>query len=402
MRFGPPVRLLLLASFVVTASRALTLPFLAVYLIKTFTLKPVEVGAMLTASLALATLAGVYGGYLVDRSDKLRLLVVSVLVAALTAAALPLLHNASMTVLVLTISSAATSLIDIAIKSSFAQLLNEDERLKAFSARYLINNVAYAVGPMAGTALLAAMGESWLFYSAGVLCLLTLAPLLPLYLAGIKLPAVGAQAGMDFAGTLQVLRSDRRLLVFTAAGILCALVYGRFSAYLSQYLTVVIDADTAYRMMGYLITTNALVVMGLQYLLGTRIQRSTILLWQAIASLLFICALLGFMVSTALSVWMIAMVLFTLGEIVAVPASYLFVDYIAPDHMKGSYYAAENLAGLGSAASPLVCGLLLETGAPLSMFWMLIACTAVSLLLYAAGQRIQPTRAMAADRPRVE
>jgi MFS family permease len=392
MIYSTPIRLLLLASFILTAGRALTLPFLAIYLLEAFSLRQTEAGLLLTASLTLATLVGLYGGYLVDKSDKLRLILVGVVAVAVTAALLPVARQAGTALLVLTIGSAAGSLIDIAIKSCFAQLLAEQERLKAFSARYLVNNIAYSIGPLAGMALLTTLGKPAVFYSSGLLCLLALVPAVALLRSGVALPPANAGGRTSFTQALRVMRSDRQLLAFTAAGALCALVYGRFSAYLSQYLAVVLNAEAAYHMMALLITTNALVVIGLQYPIGSRLRHANILLWQSVASLLLVCALLGFMVSTALPVWIVAMVAFTLGEIIAVAASYLFIDHIAPEHMKGSYYAAGNMSALGSAASPLMCGVLLESALPSVMFWVLIACVGVSMLLYVLGMRL-PARA---------
>lgn len=379
------VQSLLLASFITTLGRAVTLPFIAIYLGRQFALGPGHVGALLAASLVCASLAGVYGGWLVDHCRRVPLLLAGVAVAALATVTVPWLSGPALALAALTLSSAALSVIDVGIKASCAALLDEAGRAKAYSLRYVINNIAYAAGPVVGTLLLA-RGEPMLFAASGLLCGLALLPLLA---SGGDIARAGAgSAGarpLGFGAALGVLRRDRALIAFTLGGILLALVYGRFSAYLAQYLSSVTTPAQAYATVGQAITVNALGVVALQYLVGSRLSHDALLRWQAAGSALLALGLAGFMASTESSVWMAAMVIFTLGEIVVVPAAYLFIDHIAPDAMKGVYYGVQNLASLGSAASPLVCGLLLQAGWGPAMFGVLIACTVLSWFCYLAG-----------------
>lgn len=375
---------LMLASFLTTLGRAVTLPFIAIYLGRQFGLGPGPVGALLTASLVAASLAGVYGGWLVDRCRRVPLLLAGVAGAALATALVPWLAGPVLALVALTLASGALSVIDVGIKASCAALLDEGGRAKAYSVRYVINNIAYAAGPVLGTVLLA-RGEALLFAASGLLCGLALLPLLAhgADLARARPSAVGAPAG--FRAALGVLRRDRALIAFTLGGMLLALVYGRFSAYLAQYLSSVTSTAQAYATVGQAITVNALGVVALQYLVGSRLSHDRLLRWQAGGSALLALGLAGFMLSTESLPWMVAMAVFTLGEIVVVPAAYLFIDHIAPDAMKGVYYGVQNLAALGSAASPLLCGLLLQAGWGAAMFVVLMACTALSWLCYLAG-----------------
>ncbi|MNG28525.1 putative transporter [compost metagenome] len=83
------------------------------------------------------------------------------------------------------------------------------------------------------------------------------------------------------------------------------------------------------------------------------------------------------------------MFIFTLGEMIIYPAEFLFVDTLAPEELRGSYYGAQNLAALGGALSPVICGfLLLHTPAP-TMFYALSALTAMGgSLCFLSGRRV--------------
>jgi len=84
----------------------------------------------------------------------------------------------------------------------------------------------------------------------------------------------------------------------------------------------------------------------------------------------------------------VAMFIFTLGEMIIYPAEFLFVDTLAPEELRGSYYGAQNLAALGGALSPVISGfLLMHTPAP-TMFYALSALAGLGgLLCFMSGRR---------------
>jgi MFS family permease len=379
-----PVKMLLAVSLMLTAGRAVTLPVIAVYLVRALSLQPSAVGYILTASLTLGTLSSLYGGYVADRADRRMLLAGGIGACALSYLEFPGVGSGWVALLLLTLQYSTASLLEVAGKAYIAALMAPQERVKVFSLRYTLNNVGFAVGPLVG-AWLATRSETALFRLSGGLTLACLLLLVPAWRALGAPRAEGAAPLRSFGATIDAMRSDRRLVMFTLAGTLAAVVYARFSAYLSQYLAVVVDTATAYETVAYAITVNALVVVALQYLVGSRITVANLRRSIAIGLLLFAAGLTGFALSTATWAWMAAMVVFSAGEVVVIPATYLFIDSIAPDHMKGSYYGAQSLSNLGGAASPALCGLLLSASDPRLMFCALIAMAIAALWLFHAG-----------------
>ena len=388
--FSRPVNMLLAMSLGLTASRAITLPVIAVYLARALSLQPDLVGYILTASLALGTLSSLYAGYAADRADRRLLLCAGIAACALSYLAFPQVGNGWIALLLLTLLYSTSSLLDVAGKAYIAQLVAPEQRVKVFSMRYTLNNVGFAIGPLIG-AYLAMRSETALFRLSGGLTLACLLLVASIW-GELAVPREQASApARSFGATLTALRSDRRLVAFTIAGTLAAVVYARFSAYLSQYLAVVTDAHTAYQTVAYAITVNALVVVALQYLVGSRITVANLRHCIAAGLVLFAAGLFGFTLSTSTPVWMIAMVVFSAGEVVVIPATYLFIDSIAPEHMKGSYYGVQSLTNLGGAASPALCGILLSASDPRLMFWALMAVAAAALSLFYAGSRREGT-----------
>lgn len=366
-------KMLLLCSLSSTISRATALPFLAIYLAKRLQLDQQQVGLMLSASMVLGTLCGLYGGFLVDRFDKHRLVALAISVAAVSFFLTPLVGSVIAVLLMLSCSEAAFSLVDISIKAFFAELLPPEQRGQAFTARYMLVNVGWAIGPLLGAAV-AAYNPLWPFWAAGAQAIIALLAFgwwgrtFPIH----PLQSAANPPALDFTATLRALKNDRRLVLFTIGGMLSALVYARFSGYISQYLAITASQQRAYQVVSALIVANGLAVVALQYWIGRRITKGHLMRWIAAGSLLFALGLFGFMNATTLLAWVLAMVVFTLGEVVVAPAEYLLIDEIAPSHLRGSYYGAQSLANLGGAASPALCGLLLAHAAPALMFYVLM------------------------------
>ena len=66
----------------------------------------------------------------------------------------------------------------------------------------------------------------------------------------------------------------------------------------------------------------------------------------------------------------------------------MFIDFIAPPHLKGSYYGVQSLSNLGGAINPVMCGFLLSYAPPPVMFLVLIAAALFSLLFFFLGHRL--------------
>ena len=147
------------------------------------------------------------------------------------------------------------------------------------------------------------------------------------------------------------------------------------------------NPQNAYQIINYLVTTNACVVISLQYLIGSRINQHNMFRMLMLGMLFFVVGLMGFAYAQVPVVWVIAMIVFTVGEIIIIPAEYLFIDYIAPEDMRGVYYGAQNLSNLGAALGPVVCGVALSLYAPQAMFYVLSLCIVLASVFYFMGSR---------------
>ncbi|VVP84060.1 Multidrug resistance protein MdtH [Pseudomonas fluorescens] len=380
------IRRLMIASLTIVVARAITSPMLTLFLSNKLGLNQQDVGLLLGIAVFIATLLALYGGYIIDRLEKRRLLILTMLSSAIGLVLLTFAENLYLTTVTLVVTETASALFLIGSKAILSENLPVGQRAKAFSLTYTLTNIGYAIGPMLGV-VIAGVYPVAPFLIAAAIAFLSI-----FLLTGIaKNPALTPTVGQapSFLKTLVTLKNDRTLIMFTLGCLLITVVHGRFTFYLSQYLLVTSDDQHTLEIMAALLACNAISVILLQYQVGRFLKREQLRYWIAGGTGLFILGLIGFSLADSLLGWCVAMFIFTLGEIIIYPAEFLFIDTLAPEALRGSYYGAQNLAALGGALSPVICGfLLMRTPAP-TMFYALSALAALGgWLCFASGRRV--------------
>lgn len=216
-RYPHTVRLLLLTTFTLTVARALTLPYLVVYLADNFQLPISQIGLLIGGALIIASLLSLYGGHLVDTLRNHTLVSASTLLFALAFVGAVASRSALLFFLCLVLINLALTVVDIAAKAGFCALLPVEERAEVFAIKYTLSNVGYAAGPLLGVAMLELNDHMPFIASA----LLGLAMCLAYWRLGDR--SLQASADKPAAGFGQValgLARDRRLVCFTLGGVL--------------------------------------------------------------------------------------------------------------------------------------------------------------------------------------
>lgn len=379
------IRRLMIASLTIVVSRAITSPLLTLFLSNKLGLNQQDVGLLLGIAVFTATLLALYGGYIIDRLEKRRLLMLTMLSTATGLVLLTFAENLVLTTATLVMTETASALFMIGSKAILSENLPVGQRPKAFSLTYTLTNIGYAIGPMLGV-VIAGVSPIAPFLIAATIAFLSI-----FLLTGIAkdrpLTPATSQA-QSFLSTVITLKNDRTLITFTAGCLLSTVVHGRFTFYLSQYLLVTSNDQHTLDIMAALLACNAITVILLQYQVGRFIDRDKLRYWIVAGTVLFILGLIGFSLADSMVSWCLAMFIFTLGEMIIYPAEFLFVDTLAPQELRGSYYGAQNLAALGGALSPVICGfLLMRTPAP-TMFYALALLAAMGgFLCFISGRR---------------
>jgi MFS family permease len=81
---------------------------------------------------------------------------------------------------------------------------------------------------------------------------------------------------------------------------------------------------------------------------------------------------------------------FSIGEVMIIPAEFLLVDGIAPEPQRGAYHGAMGFAALGSAIGPALAGELLVTFGGAVTFAALAGIALLAVVAFGRGRMAPP------------
>ena len=115
------IRRLLICSLTIVISRAITSPMLTLFLSNKLGLNQQDVGLLLGIAVFIATLLTLYGGYIIDRLEKRRLLILTMLSSAIGLVLLTLAENLYLTTVILVVTETASALFLIGSKAILSE-----------------------------------------------------------------------------------------------------------------------------------------------------------------------------------------------------------------------------------------------------------------------------------------
>jgi predicted MFS family arabinose efflux permease len=104
-----------------------------------------------------------------------------------------------------------------------------------------------------------------------------------------------------------------------------------------------------------------------------------------VGSILLALGEVGFAFSSNWSLYILSMVLFTIGEIWIVPAEYVLIDQITPEGMRGTYYGGVTFSNLGNFLGPWVGSIVLGDFGGTAMFLIFSLIALVGIIFYWRG-----------------
>jgi MFS family permease len=108
-----------------------------------------------------------------------------------------------------------------------------------------------------------------------------------------------------------------------------------------------------------------------------------------IGGLLMFAGMVGFATSASMWGFIVAMVIFSIGETFIVPSEFAIIDRISPEERRGSYFGAQTFSQLGGFVGPYFGGLLLATWNGTVMFLGVGALALLSAAFYLViGRRV--------------
>lgn len=344
-------------------------PFFALYLTQKFDIGMSTVG-ILMAIFSIAGMAGsALGGALADRMGRKTVIIFSLVLSSLSALGMGFASSIEMFIAVVAVVGTLSSIGHPAHEAVVADLLPPDKRAEGYGIIRVVFNMAVIIAPpIAG--LLISNSYLTLFIVDAVISLVS-ATIVILALPETK-PQAPAHAKPEtmkqtFAGYGRVFK-DTPFVAFIGVTVMMTLVYMNMNSTLGVYLR---DQHGLPEIgFGWLLSINAIMVVVLQFWVTRRLEKYRPMLMMAAGSLLYAIgfAMYGFI--SGFGLFVAAMVVITIGEMVVSPFQQSLVASFAPEDMRGRYMAVSGLTwSIAFTIGPFFAGLLLDSPNP-NLLWV--------------------------------
>ncbi|MBX3003042.1 MAG: MFS transporter [Anaerolineales bacterium] len=371
-------------SFVDGVGRTLLFPFFPLYITQRFNVGATQAGFVLGIFSVFALVGSFIGGALTDRIGRKKLILAGLVCSALTTLALGLVNELQWVYVVAAISGTFGELAGPAHQAMIADILPEDKRQEGFGVLRVVGNLTWIFGPSIG-GLLAGVSFFYLFVSDAVVSCIV-AVLFFIFIAETKPKASEAQANEDllktFAGYFKVLR-DLPFVAFILASILMGMVYIQMYGALSIFLRDQHGINP--QSYGLLMSSSGVTVILFQFWMTRVIKWRPPFLMMALGTLFYMVGFSLFGFVAAFWLFLSAIVIVTIGEMIVVPTASALAANFAPEAMRGRYMAVFSLVwAVPAAVGPALAGYILDNYNP-NLLWFgggLVCALAAAFFYY--------------------
>lgn len=383
--YHPIVHALIFGTTLITLTSSMSMPFLAIFLSQSANLDFATIGFIIGIGPLAGTFCGLIGGVLSDFIGRKKLMLLSLIGLSIAFFGFITTTNIIGLMFFSILRGLAQAFFGTVSKALMADLTPDSKRYKMFANRYLAMNIGFAVGPMLGTFL--GIGGSTIAFVLTSSVYVIYAAVLYFMLRAAKDhdDSPVSEESINMTLLWNTLRSDVPLLLFIIGGTLLTTVHGQMSVTLSQYLQAnIIDGI---KLFAALMSINGFTVLILQIPLTSWLERFTFVQRIAFGCVLFALGEIGFAFSTSWIPFIISMLVFTLGEILVIPAEYAQVDEITPPNLRGTYYGAQSLGEFGNFVGPWFGGILLSVYGGTTMFLFMACISLLGSYFFYLGKR---------------
>ena len=356
------------ASFVDRLGGALLFTFFSLYVTKHFGVGMTEVGILFAIFSISEFFGSMFGGALTDQIGRKSVIIIGLIVSALTSLGMGLVDRLELFYVLAVVTGLFADMAGPAHQAMLTDLLPEEKRADGFGIMRVVMNLSVVIGPAIG-GLLAAKSYLLLFGSDAVSSILTAIAFY--FLVAETMPKAENSEekeaspgfGETFRGYLNVLK-DRAFMLFMLLSMVVTIVYMQMYGALPVFLRDVHGVPEAG--FGMIMSLNAAMVVLMQFAITRKISSRPPMLMMALGALIYAVgfAMYGFV--GEFSLFLVAMAIITIGEMVVTPIAQALVAKFSPEEMRGRYMAVFGISWLlPGAVGPLLAGLVMDNGNPL-------------------------------------
>ncbi len=369
--------MLIIAVFIDHVGGALIYPFLSLFITEKFGVGMTQVGQIFAIFAIFGVFGNIIGGAMTDKFGRKTMIIFGLVVSALTSLLMGFVNEFTVFYFLTAVVGLFSNAGGPAQQAMVADLLPEKQRTEGYGVMRVVANLAVVIGPAIG-GLLASRSYLYLFILDAIISTVTAIFVL------IVLPETKPQTsegheeqsmGKTLAGYGIVLK-DRLYIVYILISMLLTLAYMQMNNSLPVFLRDMHQVSP--QGYGFLLSINAALVVALQFWTTRRLNKYPPLLMMALGTLLVGVGLAMFGFTSLYGIFIVAMIVLTIGEMIWAPVGQALVARFAPEDMRGRYMALFGFAWIiPSAIGPLAAGVIMDNYNP---NWVWYACGIISVV----------------------
>ncbi|GAB4454554.1 MAG: MFS transporter [Anaerolineales bacterium] len=377
-------------SFIDRIGGTLLFPFFALYITQKFNVGMTQAGVLLGMSSLFGLIGSTVGGALTDKFGRKQLILFGLVFSAISTLTFGLVDNLNVLYPVMIVVGLLSSVAHPAHDAMIADILPEHQRQEGFGILRVVGNLSWMIGPTIG-GIVANINFFYLFVIDAVISCVVAAIIfrtIPETKPEPHAHAAGESLWQTVLGYRVVLK-DFAFMAFMVAGMLMLIVYHQMYSTLSVYLRD--NHGTTPSGYGFLMTTSAITVVLFQFWVSRLIKRRPPFLMMAFGTLFYMIGFTLFGVVAAYLLFVLNIVIITIGEMIVVPTSQSIAANFAPEAMRGRYMAIFGLSwALPSTIGPGAAGYILDNFNP-NLLWFIggLLCGLSALAYYALHLRLK-------------
>lgn len=398
--FERRVWLLTYGQVLLSLGRGMLMPFSALYFYNVQGFPLTIVGLAFAIAFPAGAIVGLFGGALADRIGRKPLMVAGFAINVVSTVALAFVTTIPLYLATFVVNAIGFSAWGPASRAMIADVTPADRRTRAYGLSYMANNLGLSVGLLVGGLLALFLDYRALFFAeaagAAAYLVVVIVFVRESHARGERVPGRGATVTRTLAEIAVPFR-HRAFLLFAVVMVLAGFGWAQFYSTYSPYFKNVLHFSDAW--IGALYAINTLMVVGLQvplagwaekrartrvYIVATyALAWSLVLTWAA-------ARVPGAAVS--LGVMALAIVVMTVGEILAAPVGSALVAGMAGGSANfGKYMAAFDLTwAVSGGVGAVLGGAFFDAGRPMLLWPVVTALVTLSLGGYVLLGRILP------------
>ena len=345
-------------------------PFFSLYITQKFDVGMTQAGIVLGIFSISGLVGQMIGGALTDKFGRRKLIIFGLIFSAVSTLTLGFINNFSVLIPLAFVIGLLSDIAGPAHQAMIGDILPEHQRQEGFGIMRVVGNLAWIIGPVIGGFV---AGKSFLalfIADAVISCIVA-------YLFYLLIPETKPERKPDqkpeslfatFTGYGQVLR-NYAFMAFLVAGMLMGIVYQQMYNSLSVYMRDVHGLDP--QGYGFLLTASAIVVILFQFSMTRWIKKKPAFSMMALGTLFYMAGfgMMGFIPTGQYWLFVLAVVIITVGEMIVVPTSQTLATNFAPEEMRGRYMGVFGMTwALPATIGPAAAGLIIDNYNP-NLLW---------------------------------